>query len=143
MGNAGLSRRVESSLSLEGFTLKLEALATGRGLGKGVQDMNVVGLYLVLPPILRLQNFDPPALPSPTGQENSLSCGSAGRLSLVLGLVGKQGFSLKGEGEPDLAHVALSSKQGRFREMSADMTLQAATLCLHSLPGICVVGILA
>lgn len=125
MGNAGLSRRVESSLSLEGFTLKLEALATGRGLGKGVQD------------------FDPPALPSPTGQENSLSCGSAGRLSLVLGLVGKQGLSLKGEGEPDLAHLALSSKQGRFREMSTDMTLQAATLCLHSLPGICVVGILA
>lgn len=48
---------------------------------------------------------------------------------------GKQGLSLKGEGEPDLAHLALSSKQGGFREMS--MTLQAATLCLHSLPGMC------
>lgn len=38
---------MESSLSLEGFTLKLEALATGRGLGKGVQDVNVVVLYLI------------------------------------------------------------------------------------------------
>lgn len=115
MGNSGLPRRVESSLSLEGFTLKLEALVTRRGLGKGVQDVNVVVLYLILPPMLRLQDFDPPALPSLTGQENSLSCGSAGRHSLVLGLVGKQGLSLKGEGEPDLFHLALSSKQGRFR----------------------------
>lgn len=71
----------------------------------------MVVLYLVLPPMLRLQNFDRPALPSLTGQGNSLSCGSAGRLSLVLGLVGKQGLSLKGEGEPDLARLSLSSKQ--------------------------------
>lgn len=61
MGNSGLPRRVESSLSLEGFTLKLEALVTSRGLGKGVQDVNVVVLYLILPPMLRLQDFDPPA----------------------------------------------------------------------------------
>lgn len=58
MGNVGLPTRVESSLSLEGFTLKLEALPTGRGLGKGLQDVNMVVLYLILPPILRLQNFD-------------------------------------------------------------------------------------
>lgn len=105
--------------------------------------MNMVVLYLILPPILRLQNFDGPSLSSLMGQGNSLSCGSVGRLSLVLGLVGKQGLSLKGVGEPDLARLSLSSKQGRFREMSVDMTHQAATRCLHSLPGICVVGILA
>lgn len=35
MGNVGLPRRVESSLSPERFTLKLEALQTGRGLGRG------------------------------------------------------------------------------------------------------------
>lgn len=34
MGNVELPRRMESSLSLERFTLKLEALPTGRGLGK-------------------------------------------------------------------------------------------------------------
>lgn len=49
--------------------------------------------------MLRFQDFDQPALPSPTGQGNSLSCDSTGRLSLVLDPVGKQGLSLKGEGE--------------------------------------------
>lgn len=45
--------------------------------------------------MLRLQDFDQSALFSAVGQGNSLSCGSTGRFSLDLGLLGKPGLSLK------------------------------------------------
>lgn len=49
--------------------------------------------------MLSLQDFDQPALASAAGRGNPLSHGSPERLSLDLGLVGKRGLSLKGEGE--------------------------------------------
>lgn len=55
----------------------------------------MTGLYLILLPMLRFQDADPPALPSAAP-----SRGSAEKTpSLDLGLVRKQGLSLKGKGE--------------------------------------------
>lgn len=103
-------------------------------------------LYIIfLPLMLRLQDFDQSAVFSAAGPGNSLRRGSPGRLSLDLGLVGKQGLSLKVKANtvPCLTQLSLISIQGNFREVSVDMTHQVVTLCLHCLPGVCAVDILA
>lgn len=91
--------------------------------------------------MLRLQNFDQSALSCAARQGNSLSCGSTG-FSLDLCLVGKQGlfWKVKESAVPCPTQPSLTSIQGRLREVGVDLTHQAATLCLHCLPGILLKG---